>query len=158
MQSEIQFVSQTVSQTIRQSDSQTISQTFSRSDRQTVRQSDRESVRQTVSQTELRRSHILIFTPFHLAHSVIPSADSITIIFFKLLKIERFIFKFLNLSVTGKQNLFSIVNNLFKFLKYPWMPKIKIRNLSLNRLLIVEFGKKMVYLGTYYSEHQGLMG
>ena len=35
----------------------------------------------------------------------------------------------------------------------PRMQKIKIRNLTLNRLLIVEFVKKMVYL-----EHQGLMG
>ena len=36
--------------------------------------------------------------------------------------------------------------------------KIKIRNLSINQLLIVEFVKKMGYLGAHYSERQGLMG
>ena len=36
--------------------------------------------------------------------------------------------------------------------------KNKICNLTLNRLLIVEFVKKMVYLGVHHSEHQGLMG
>ena len=40
----------------------------------------------------------------------------------------------------------------------PREQKIKIRNLTLNRLLIVEFVKKMVYLGAHYSERQGLMG
>ena len=35
---------------------------------------------------------------------------------------------------------------------------MKIRNLTLNQLLIVEFVKKMVYLGAHYSEDQGLMG
>ena len=39
----------------------------------------------------------------------------------------------------------------------PRVQKIKIRNLTLNRLLIVELVKKMVYLGTHYSERQGLM-
>ena len=38
------------------------------------------------------------------------------------------------------------------------MQKIKNRNFTLNRLLVVEFVKKMVYLGTHYSERQGLMG
>ena len=36
--------------------------------------------------------------------------------------------------------------------------KIKIRNLSLNQLLIVEFVKKMVYFDAHCSERQGLMG
>ena len=36
--------------------------------------------------------------------------------------------------------------------------KKKIHNLTLDRLLIVEFAKKMVYLGAHYSERQGLMG
>ena len=36
--------------------------------------------------------------------------------------------------------------------------KIKIRNFTLNRLLVVEFVKKLVYLGAHYSERQGLMG
>ena len=40
----------------------------------------------------------------------------------------------------------------------PKMQKIKIRNLTLSRLLIVEFVKKMVYLGAHYSERQGLIG
>ena len=40
----------------------------------------------------------------------------------------------------------------------PRVQKIKIRNLTLNRLLIVEFVKEMVYLGAHYSERQGLMG
>ena len=39
----------------------------------------------------------------------------------------------------------------------PRVQKIKIRNLALNRLLIVEFVKKMVYLGAHYSERQGLI-
>ena len=38
------------------------------------------------------------------------------------------------------------------------MQKIEIRNLTLNRHLIVEFVNKMVYLGTHYSERQGLGG
>ena len=36
--------------------------------------------------------------------------------------------------------------------------KVKIRNLSLNRLPIIEFVKKMVYLGAHFSERHGLMG
>ena len=40
----------------------------------------------------------------------------------------------------------------------PKVQKIKIRNLTLNRLLNVEFVKKMVHLGAHYSERQGLMG
>ena len=40
----------------------------------------------------------------------------------------------------------------------PRVQKMKIRNLALNRLLIVEFVRKMVYLGAHYSERQGLMG
>ena len=40
----------------------------------------------------------------------------------------------------------------------PRVQKIKIRELTLNGLLIVEFVKKMVYLGAHYSERQGLMG
>ena len=36
------------------------------------------------------------------------------------------------------------------------MQKIKIRNLTLNRLLIVEYVKKMVYLSAHNSERQGL--
>ena len=40
----------------------------------------------------------------------------------------------------------------------PRVQKIKILNLTLNRLLIVKFVKKMVYLGAHYSERQGLMG
>ena len=47
----------------------------------------------------------------------------------------------------------SIVNPLV-----PRVQKIKISNLTLNRLLIVEFVKKTVYLGAHYSERQGLMG
>ena len=39
-----------------------------------------------------------------------------------------------------------------------WVQEIKIRKLTLNRLLNVEFVKKMVYLGAHYSERQGLMG
>ena len=33
--------------------------------------------------------------------------------------------------------------------------KIKILNITLNRILILEFVKKMVYLGAHYSERQG---
>ena len=40
----------------------------------------------------------------------------------------------------------------------PRVQKIEIRNLTINRLLIVKFVKNMVYLGAYYSERQGLMG
>ena len=40
----------------------------------------------------------------------------------------------------------------------PRVKKIKIRNLILNRLLNVEFVKKMAYLGAHYSERQGQMG
>ena len=40
----------------------------------------------------------------------------------------------------------------------PVAQKIKISNLTLNRLLIIEFVKKMVYLGAHDSERQGLMG
>ena len=40
----------------------------------------------------------------------------------------------------------------------PRVQKIKICNLILNRLLIIELVKKMVYLGAHYSERQGLMG
>ena len=40
----------------------------------------------------------------------------------------------------------------------PRVQKMKIRNFTLNRLLIVEFLKKMGYLGAHYSERQGLMG
>ena len=40
----------------------------------------------------------------------------------------------------------------------PRVQKIKIRKLALNRLLIVEFVKKMVYHGGHYSERQGLIG
>ena len=41
----------------------------------------------------------------------------------------------------------------------PGVQKIKIRNLTLNRLLVVEFVKKMgYYLDAHYSERQGLMG
>ena len=40
----------------------------------------------------------------------------------------------------------------------PGVRKIKIRNLIFNRILIVEFVKKMVYLDAHYSERQGLMG
>ena len=40
----------------------------------------------------------------------------------------------------------------------PRVQKIKIRNFTLNRLLVVEFVKKAVYLGAHYSERQGLMG
>ena len=36
----------------------------------------------------------------------------------------------------------------------PKVQKIKIRNLTLNRLLIVEFIKKIIYLGAHYSERQ----
>ena len=52
-------------------------------------------------------------------------------------------------------------NLLFRLQINPLVPrvqKIKIHNLSLNRLLIVEIVKKMVYLGAHYSERQGLMG
>ena len=52
-------------------------------------------------------------------------------------------------------------NGLRKNLINPFVPrvqKIKIRNLTINPLPIVEFIKKMVYLGAHYSEHQGLMG
>ena len=38
------------------------------------------------------------------------------------------------------------------------LQKIKIRNLTLDWLLIVEFAKKMVYLVAHYNERQGLMG
>ena len=37
----------------------------------------------------------------------------------------------------------------------PRVQNIKIHNLTLNRLLIVEFLKK---IGAHYSERQGLMG
>ena len=40
----------------------------------------------------------------------------------------------------------------------PRAQKIKIRNFTLNRILVVEFVKKMVYLGAHYSERQGLTG
>ena len=40
----------------------------------------------------------------------------------------------------------------------PRVQKIKIRNLSLNQLLIVEFVKKMDHFGAHYCERQGLMG
>ena len=41
----------------------------------------------------------------------------------------------------------------------PRVLKIKIRNLTLNRLLNVEFVKKMfLHPGAHYSERQGLMG
>ena len=40
----------------------------------------------------------------------------------------------------------------------PKVQKIKICNLTLNRLLLVEFAKKMVNLDAHYSERQGLMG
>ena len=40
----------------------------------------------------------------------------------------------------------------------PRVQKIKILNLTLKPLLIVEFVMKMVYLGAHYSERQGLMG
>ena len=40
----------------------------------------------------------------------------------------------------------------------PRVQKIKIRNLTLNQLLIFEFLKKMVYLSDHYCERQGLMG
>ena len=40
----------------------------------------------------------------------------------------------------------------------PRVQKIKIRNFTLNRLIVVEFVKKMVYLGAHYSERQGLKG
>ena len=40
----------------------------------------------------------------------------------------------------------------------PKVQKIKICNLNLNRFLIIEFVKKIVYLGAHYSERQGLMG
>ena len=33
-----------------------------------------------------------------------------------------------------------------------------MRNLTLDRLLLIEFAKKMVCLGAHYSERQGLMG
>ena len=35
---------------------------------------------------------------------------------------------------------------------------MKIRNSTLNRLVIVELVKKMVCLGSHHSERQGLMG
>ena len=50
---------------------------------------------------------------------------------------------------TGKLSLNPLV---------PRVQKIKIHNSTLTRLLIVEFVKKMVYLGAHYSERQGLMG
>ena len=40
----------------------------------------------------------------------------------------------------------------------PRVQQIKIRNLTLNRLLIDEFVKRIVYLGAHYSERQELMG
>ena len=40
----------------------------------------------------------------------------------------------------------------------PRVQKIKIRNSTLKRFLIVEVVKKRVYLGAHYSERQGLMG
>ena len=43
----------------------------------------------------------------------------------------------------------------------PLVPRVqetKIRNLTLNRILFIEFVKKMVYLGAHYSERQGFMG
>ena len=40
----------------------------------------------------------------------------------------------------------------------PRVQKIKISNLALNWLLIIEFVKRMVYLGAHYSERQGLIG
>ena len=40
----------------------------------------------------------------------------------------------------------------------PRVQKIKIRDLTLRRLLVVDVVKKMVYLGAHYSERQGLMG
>ena len=49
---------------------------------------------------------------------------------------------------------------MFSFLFNPLVPRvqeIKIRNSTLNRLLIVEFVKKMVYLGAPYSERQELI-
>ena len=41
----------------------------------------------------------------------------------------------------------------------PLVPRVQkiICNLTLNRLLVIEFVKKMVYLGAHYSERQGLM-
>ena len=50
-----------------------------------------------------------------------------------------------------------IITRIFNPL-VPRVQKIKIRNLTLNRLLIIEFGKKLVYLNAHYSEGQGLMG
>ena len=40
----------------------------------------------------------------------------------------------------------------------PRVQKIKICNLTVKWLLIVEFVKKIVYLDAHYSERQGLMG
>ena len=53
----------------------------------------------------------------------------------------------------SKQENMSKINPLV-----PKVQNIKIRNFTLNRLLVVEFVKKMVYLGAHYSERQGLMG
>ena len=47
----------------------------------------------------------------------------------------------------------SIINPLV-----PRLQQIKIRNLTFNRLPIVEFVKKMVHLGTHYSERHGTNG
>ena len=43
--------------------------------------------------------------------------------------------------------------NLIKLssLVNPLLPSVKIRNLTLNRLLTAEFVKKMVYLGAHYK-------
>ena len=40
----------------------------------------------------------------------------------------------------------------------PRVQKIKIRNSTVNWLLIADFVKKIVYFGAHYSERQGLMG
>ena len=40
----------------------------------------------------------------------------------------------------------------------PKVHKISIRNLTINRILIIDFVKKTVHLGAHYSERQGLMG
>ena len=55
---------------------------------------------------------------------------------------------------SGKSSFGRIVLNPL----VPRVQKIKICNLTLNRILIVEFVKKMVYLGAQYSEREGLMG
>ena len=49
--------------------------------------------------------------------------------------------------------VFPVINPLV-----PRVQNMKIRNLTLNRHLFVEFIKKMVYLDAHYSERQGLMG